>query len=505
MVSVKKMIIFLGVLGLILLGASGGYMYTSKYTRDWNGRICPKCFVNEVDISGKNRDEAILLLTNSVSHLYNNKITIRGHGREYVQFYKDLNPRYNIEEVVDNELRHGQTSSFLTRIRQLKSSSERKSNLQLQYDDGPIRDLIDKFEKDITRLPKNAYIKFNEPGQIAVVDEVPGARVDKEALYRVVISKIDGTGKNIEVDAEIEEIKPAVTGEELRKINTLIASSSTYYGGSPAGRAANIELTTRMLSGKLLMPGEVFSFNEVTGPRIETSGYQTAPVIIKNKLVDGIGGGVCQVSTTLYNAIIRCNIRSMQRLNHSLAPAYIAPGFDATVASNIDYKFKNTLNYPILIEGFTKDGRIHFNVYSHPQASEIKYKLITDVYETAQPETVYIKDPTLPKGAIAKEESPHTGYKVKVYLVGYKGSREVSRQLVSHDVYTKVDAVFRIGVDDEEKNEMKNDDVHTNPQEKPLKQLQEKSLEKNPEPIEEKANRELQDKKKSKTNTADHE
>lgn len=442
----KRILIFIATLVLIFTPIARRHVNATKYVQEWNGKICPKCVVRNIDLSGKTRTEALELLKAKISHVYDKRIILRVGPEEHVLNYKDLSPNHNIDEVVDKAMEYGLTTDLFDRMNIISNPIERNFDLQFFYDKEPIEKLVDELEKRINKEPSNATIKIAKRGQFDITEETTGKRLDKELLYKDIISKIneEDTADTF-IDVKIEDITPEITSSKLKKINSKISSYSTYYGGSPAGRAANIELTARLINGKLLMPGEVFSFNEATGPRVPKLGYQTAPVIIKNKLVDGIGGGVCQVSTTLYNAIIRCNLRSLSRVNHTLASGYVPPGFDATVSSDIDYKFKNTLEYPILIEGFTEKGNVCFNIYSDSFLTDTKYDLVNEIYETNAPEMIYKKDPLLPRGVIEKEESPHTGYKVRVYLVGYRNGKEISRQLISKDVYSKVDGVFRVG------------------------------------------------------------
>ena len=229
-------------------------------------------------------------------------------------------------------------------------------------------------------------------------------------------------------------------------MNYKVSTATTYFSTATKGRADNIALAASKLNGKILMPGEEFSFNKETGERTLANGFKGAPVIVNSRLVDGIAGGVCQVSTTLYNAIIKLGIKSQMRRNHSLAPAYIEPGFDATVSESIDYKFKNTTKYPLYIECITNKGKITFNVYSHSSLTEIKYKLFTEILNVEEPQIYYNTVDSLSSGTIKKVQAPVKGYKVKVYLIGYKNGKEITRELISNDYYQKVDGIYNIGL-----------------------------------------------------------
>lgn len=240
-----------------------------------------------------------------------------------------------------------------------------------------------------------------------------------------IIAKINPTSNNNEIIAKTESYSGNITEKKLKEINSIISSFSTDFSASPEGRITNIEIATNALNGILLLPGDIFSFNKIIGNTTAEKGYREAPIVINNKLEQGLGGGLCQVSTTLYNAVTMANIKPLERTNHSIPPAYIEPGFDATVSyKEIDYKFKNTLTYPIYIEGYTANGKLIFNIHSNSSLNKIEYKLINDIYEKIEPKTIYEEDATLPLGSNKKTQSSKPGYKVKVYLIGYENKKK---------------------------------------------------------------------------------
>ncbi|HCW04826.1 MAG TPA: hypothetical protein DGK91_10080 [Clostridium sp.] len=195
------------------------------------------------------------------------------------------------------------------------------------------------------------------------------------------------------------------------------------------------------------MPGDTFSFNEVVGERTKARGYQEAGVIINNKIESGIGGGICQVSSTLYNAIIKSNINSTERFPHTLPSAYVDLGRDATVDwGNIDYKFTNTLDYPIYIEGYTKNKVLYFNVYSNKSLTNRRYDIVNDVYKTEKSTTKTIKDSSMPEGSKKIVQKAQTGYKVKVYLNTYdENNKLIKQELISDDYYRPIQGIVKVG------------------------------------------------------------
>ena len=195
------------------------------------------------------------------------------------------------------------------------------------------------------------------------------------------------------------------------------------------------------------MPGETFSFNDVVGPRTEEAGFQEAGTYVGNKVEPGIGGGICQVSTTLYRAVMRANIRSTERTNHSMAVGYALPGLDATVAYGyLEYKFTNPYDFPILIQGYTAGKVVTYNIYGDSSALQGKtYDMVNEILETLPPETKIIDDPTIDEGTEINEGGGMTGYKAKSYQVTYENGVEVNREKISTDTYNKVDIVIKKG------------------------------------------------------------
>lgn len=163
----------------------------------------------------------------------------------------------------------------------------------------------------------------------------------------------------------VGKITPAaVTGEALKEIDGMLAAFSTYFGGTGQNRGSNIALAAGKINGTVLAPGQVFSYNETVGPRIASEGFQLAPVIVNNQLVPGIGGGICQVSSTLYNAVLFADMKIVRRSHHTFPVHYVPAGRDATVAyGSLDFQFQNTMDTPVYLSASSKGGKLTFRIY----------------------------------------------------------------------------------------------------------------------------------------------
>jgi vancomycin resistance protein YoaR len=220
---------------------------------------------------------------------------------------------------------------------------------------------IDKLDQQIYRSPVNAII--DDHGKI-----VPGKAGYK--LYRQVFTEqfytyFFGRGpSNIEVP--LLTIHPKVDGELLSNIRTQrIGQYVTYFNSNNKTRSHNISLATEAINNYVVFPGETFSFNKVVGKRTEDKGYMRAPVIVKGEMSEGIGGGICQVSSTLYNAVDKAGVKIVERYSHSRRVPYVPPGRDATVSwYGPDFRFQNHYNQPILIRAKTYGARMIVTIYS---------------------------------------------------------------------------------------------------------------------------------------------
>ncbi|WP_368489819.1 VanW family protein [Clostridium sp. BJN0013] len=353
----------------IFISISCGFIvYHYNDIKYWDNLIYPKVSINNIDLSGKTKTEAENIVKAAYSdEIQNKKIIVIAEDKEYELSYSNLSAKYNVSEVVNQAYSYGKDTNIFKKYKILNSPDPVNYTLKFTYNEKPVETFIDDIEKQINLDPINASLKMGSVGFIINPDQ-NGIELNKEALKKELTSKIDGSvGKNLSVKAELKSIEASIKAEELESVDTLISSFSTNYGSiSSSERANNIGLATGSINGYIVMPGDTFSFNGVVGERTAAKGYQAAPVIIGDKLEAGLGGGICQVSSTLYNAVNNAGLPSVERTHHTLPVHYVKEGMDATVDyGNIDYKFRNDFKYPIYIEGYTSGGNIVFNLYSN--------------------------------------------------------------------------------------------------------------------------------------------
>lgn len=445
----KKIRVIIILLLIIALGVGGVYGYLYNNSKKWTGLMYPGVKIGDSDMSGKTLAEAKAILTEEYgTAILKKNIIIKTPVKTYTLDYTKINAKYNIDEVLKEAFDYGKNLNLYEKYKLIKEPVNKGYSLKFVYDIKPLNQLISTIKKEIDKSPVDGSVSFLA-GKFTVTPDIKGYKLMDEQLEKEIASKINGDIKapDISVEAKVETLIANMTKEKLQSLNTLISSFSSDFSTSSSGRATNITIATRSINGTLMMPGESFSFNGKVGQRTPAKGYQPAPVDIGTKVGTDYGGGICQVSTSLYNTIIRANIKSTERNHHSIPSSYIQLGMDATVDwGNLDYKFTNTLPYPIYIESIVKNNILTFNVYSDSSLTSKRYNLVNDVYEAVQPGPVkYIEDATLLIGQNVQEQFPLIGYKVRVYKDTVENGKVIEHVLISDDHYKVEPEVIRVG------------------------------------------------------------
>lgn len=235
--------------------------------------------------------------------------------------------------------------------------------------------------------------------------------------------------------------------EEIEELYTdLLAEYKTSFNEQQINRSQNIKIATDKINGTVVLPGEIFSYNNTVGYRTESDGFKSAPMYIEGKLVNGIGGGVCQVSSTLYNAVLCANLEVIERKNHQFLPAYVDAGRDATVADGyIDFKFKNTRKYPIKIACSAQNGMLKVKLYGKKQDIEYDVKIQTTIKEIKPYATIYEYDNNIEKGEHIVAQVGKNGYECKVYKIVSLEGDIISKSIISTDIYNVMNEIIIIG------------------------------------------------------------
>ena len=231
---------------------------------------------------------------------------------------------------------------------------------------------------------------------------------------------------------------PTVTTDQLgtKAFPNLLGRYTTYYSSSSSNRKYNIARAAGSINGKTVMPGEVFSYNKAIGNPSQANGYRLATGFAGGKHVDSYGGGVCQVSSTLYNAVLYANLDIISRSNHSLPVGYVPPSRDATVYYGaVDFKFKNTRNYPIKIVTYASGSALTIEIYGRKEENEYEVVIESWAISSIAPTIKYIENPNLPQGTENVISKGANGYKSVAYKTLKQNGVVISKTLLSSDIY----------------------------------------------------------------------
>jgi vancomycin resistance protein YoaR len=276
-----------------------------------------------------------------------------------------------------------------------------------------------------------------------VIPQKDGRELDFTSCLNIIKHILDTPLKGV-TTLPVRSIKPHILTSDFKGIETVIARYQTHYG-ERGNRAKNIVIACQKINGTLLKPGDIFSYNKIVGPRDGDAGFMMAPVIIHGKLTPGMGGGVCQVSSTLYNAALIGNLQIVQRTHHAFPVHYLPAGRDATVAyGSIDLQFKNNTDHSLLIAASGTDGRVVMRIYGKKEPGQVVHIERAHVSSWAPP-TEIIHTNSLPPGKKHTVDKGKYGHRVTVIRSVYQYGKLIRKEVVSQDYYRPIPNVVEIG------------------------------------------------------------
>jgi len=441
--------ILIGIIVILLIASTVlGYSLYNNVTKVLDtDRIYKGVYVEGVHLGGLTTEEAFELLKKTYFEpLQNKKIEVIVEDKSYFLEYSSLGVKMDIDKAVEKAYSIGRKGNLATRFKEIKKVYENPVIIRLnfEYDPDKLKKFVDELFNTHYQSPVNASIK-KVGDQFVITPE----RIGKKLDYGYLLSKLKDMIKNKQegkIYAKFLEIVPRITASELSKVKEIIGSFTTKFDSSNVARSENIRVAAQKINGKLLMPGEIFSLSKAIGPVTVENGFKIAKVIVNNEFVDGVGGGLCQIATTLYNAVLMAQLKVVERVPHSALISYVPPGRDATIASgSIDFKFRNTTSAPIYVESYTSKNTVTVNLYGKNEHAGEVIKFESEVIEKVPYKEVYKNDPALPQGVKKLSNKPQNGLKVKTYMLVYKDGRLIEKKFLSYDYYKPVNAVILVG------------------------------------------------------------
>ncbi len=417
-------------------------------------KIVSGIYAEDIDLSGMTETEAREAIDAYVATFGDAQITLHAPEEgEITATAADLGLQWGNQEILDEAASFGRDGDILQCYKELRDLEYQNKvyKISFDFDKDKIHSLIEENAAQYDQEAVNATLQKTENG-FEITEGQSGRVVDRDgttdAVYDYLINEWDGGACDLDMQVEMSE--PQGTVEDLEKVKDVLGTFSTSYSTSGGARSANVANGCSLINGRTLYPGDEFSAYEAVSPFTADNGYQMAGSYLNGQVVDSLGGGICQVSTTLYNAVLRAELEVTERYNHSMIVTYVDPSADAAIAesSGKDFKFKNNLDYPIYIEGYTTpDKQITFTIYgveTRDSGREVIYE--SEVLERTEPDTeVIYTDAAQPVG-YCSVQSAHIGYKARLWKVVKENGEEVSREQVNSSTYMKAPRSATVGV-----------------------------------------------------------
>ena len=446
----KKIKLVLPILGLVL-AVTAGVSATAIVKADENAEVIPQnVYIGDVSVGGMSESDAEAAVEAAVSAYEDATFELSAAENSIKASPSDLGLSWSNKDIVKEAMNYTRTGNLLERYKAKKDLEKENKVFDIIYtvDTDTTKSFLENHAKELNQEAVNNGLT-REDGEFKIIDGQEGIEVDEDAsvesLQKYFTEEWKGGDATISLVANV--VEPEGTAEELSKVKDLLGSFSTDFSDSSAGRVANVKNAVSKIDGTVLYPGEEFSVYEAIAPLDASGGYELAGAYENGTTVESYGGGVCQVSTTLYNAVIRAELDITERYAHSMLVTYVQPSMDAAIASNLkDLKFKNNTDAPIYIEGYTAGKVVYFNIFGHEtRDSGRQVSFVSETLSTTDPGVQYQAAPDQPIGYIHTVQSAHTGYTAQLWKVVTLNGVEQSREVFNSSTYKASPRIVQIG------------------------------------------------------------
>lgn len=445
-----KKFVGLGLL-LSLVAALAGTGSREVLAKDNEDQTIHKgVYVDEIDLSGMTVAEAKREVADYVSQLEEETLTLEIFDEQLQVTLGELGLECTNLDVIDEAAQLGKKGNIIKRYKERKDLEHEKKVYKLEWVLAPeqVRDYVTtecvKFDSEA----KDATLK-RVNGSFEIVDGNTGTKLDVDGSVQMIMDFIENewNKENGRITLPVETDYPRGSEEELSRVKDVLGTFTTSYSTSGPSRSQNVANGAKLINGTVLYPGDTFSAYEVVSPFTTENGYEMAGSYLNGKVVDSLGGGICQVSTTLYNAVLLSELEVVERSNHSMIVTYVDPSADAAIAGTYkDFKFKNNTDAPIYIEGTTANKQITFTIYgeeTRPANRTIKY--VSQTLSTTEPGVLIVADPGQPIG-YRIVEGAHRGIQAELYKHVYVNGVEESVTKVNKSTYNASPRTVVVGV-----------------------------------------------------------
>ena len=409
--------------------------------------------INGIDVGGMTEEEAASKLRSAFADYGNATITLE--GQDSSETVSVPASRFGVGwtdvSAVDEAGACGHGTNIIARYKSEKDIQQNGMNFTANMTayEG---DILDVLENDCSSFEQEAVDASltRENGSFTVSPGQSGVVIDHDSSASKIKSVLeDGwTGGNEIIALDMEVSEPNGTAEELEQVKDLLGTFTTSYSSSGEARCQNIANACGMINGTVVYPGQQFSVLQTITPFTEENGYALAGSYFGQQVVESFGGGICQVSTTLYNAVIRAELQVDERHNHSLIVSYVDPSDDAAIAesSGLDFRFTNNLEIPIYIEGSISGKSITFNIYGHETRDPGRTLAFeSETIDTTDPEGEAVYTDNTQQVGYISYTAAHQGVKARLWKVVYQDGVEQSREVFNNSTYNAAPKSCTVG------------------------------------------------------------
>lgn len=446
---INKYILSIFLLAIALLIASSPQ---EVYAANDEVTMANGVYIDTVDISGMTVKEAQTALKNHIDGLRSKSFAVIIGDNTVVITLGELDYKYEANNHIKHAIGLGKSGNLIKRYKDNKDIEHGKKiyPLTYSYDEEKLRQIIKESAEKYKVTPKNASFT-RKNGEFVFTDHVLGNRMEVEPTYLSIKERLDNWNRmDFVVHATMVDVEPQFTKQSLEKSTSILGEYTTEYKSSSEDRAANLANGARLINNAVIYPGEEFSSYSYLLPFSVDNGYYVAGSYNAGRIEQSIGGGACQVTTTLYNAVLFSELEIVERSAHSMTVSYVDLAFDAAIAEGSkNFRFANSTDMPILIEAFSDDRKITFRIWGHEtrdmdnRTVKFENKIINEIAPSSKEKIT--KDPSRPSSYRKVTQSAKRGYTAELYKVIYENGVEISRELINKSYYKAEPAHVTIG------------------------------------------------------------
>ena len=402
--------------------------------------------IGGINVKGLTKLEAEAKINEAIKQKAENvKIVLKYKDKKWEYSSKDFNIATSVHTIIDDAFRFTRLNSdekySVTQI----SKEGYNFDVAFNYVFKDFDKKLDEIKGEIEVLPVNSEVEFNPDSKeiFKITKSQNGIKIDEDSLYSQIEHQFKNSS-NIEVDIPTNQVSAEILEDYYKGKLELLGEFSTDLSSSKGGRKHNVDLALSKVNGKIVKPNEEVSFNEITGPQTKEAGYQGAIIILNGEFVEGVGGGICQASTTLYNALLLSGTEIDEVHKHTLPVGYVELSLDAMVnEGTADLRFTNISDENIYLKCFVEGDRAYAKVYGKPLEEGISFKRSVEYVRTIPhkgdkiiPDTKNeYSDKVEYKGEYFRLSYPKEGYEAKGYLEKYINGEFVSKEMIRHEIY----------------------------------------------------------------------